>query len=317
MKADFIAYRDARIKKGLTLKTVKKDLSFLKTVMQFAFESDKLPSNPATGTKVPKDPMPGPQRDLETEDLSKLFASPIYTEGARPQGGAGEAAAWLPLMALYTGARLEELSQILLEDIKTEAAIPSIRILDLTDEAEDKQVKRLKNEGSRREIPIPAKLIAHGFLRYVQYLREWQETWLFPHLTVEPTYGRRGANWSKWWGRWRRGLGVGGAHRCFHAFRHVFKTACRVAGVQEAIHDAITGHSKSHEGRKYGKFPLEAMQPPLETVAYPSLKLDWVWQPPATEFRPSPRRKPNSKRTSRPRAGGAQPAAKSGRARST
>ena len=101
-KADFIRYRDERIKTGLALRTVEKDLSFIKAVMQFAFDSDKLTSNPAAGIKVPKDPMPSPQRDLAVEDLKILFTSPIYTQGKRPQGGSHDAAARLPLIALYT-----------------------------------------------------------------------------------------------------------------------------------------------------------------------------------------------------------------------
>jgi integrase len=280
VKADFIAYRDHRIKLGRASKTVEKDLSFIKMVMQFAFDSDKLPSNPAAGIKVPQVQMPSPQRNLEIEDLKKLFASPIYTTGQRPRGGSGDAAAWLPLMGLCIGARLEEVCQLQLGDIKTDAPIPYFRILDLIDEEDDKQVKRLKNAGSRRDIPIPQALIAHGFLEYVAYLRQQKETWLFPKLTVEPKYGRRGANWSKWWGRWRGKLDVTGRERCFHAFRHVFKTACRAAGIAEDIHDALTGHRNGHEGRKYGKFPLNALQPAIDRVNYPELKVDWIWQPP-------------------------------------
>ena len=164
IKTDFIRYRDARIKTGVALTTAEKDLSFIKAVMQFAYESDKLPSNPATGIRVPKDKMPSPQRNLESDDLNKLFGSPIYTEGHRPKGGSGEAAPWLPSMDLYVGARLEKICQLTLDDIKTDAPIPYFRILDLKDEKQDKRVKRLKNEGSRQDIPISQRLIAHGFL---------------------------------------------------------------------------------------------------------------------------------------------------------
>jgi len=273
-----VAYRDARLKE-VAWQTVDKELSFLKAIMQFAFESDKLSANPVAGLKVPKTGMPSIRRDLDADDLNTLFASPIYKEDKRMRGGSGEAAAWLPLMALYTGARLEELCQLTLDDIKTEARIPYLRIIDLLDEEADKQVKRLKNEGSRRQIPIPQQLIDHGFLGYVRMLRKQKETWLFPALTVEQKYGRRGANWSKWWGRWRKTLDVSGRDKCFHAFRHVFKSACRAAGVGEDAHDAITGHVKQHVGRAYGHFPLEALKASIDKVAYPDLEFNWVWTP--------------------------------------
>ena len=278
VKADFVAYRDARLKE-VSPQTVEKDLSFLKAIMQFAFDSDKLPANPAAGIKVAKNDMACTRRDLEAEDLNALLNSTIYSEAHRPRAGGGEAAAWLPLMALYTGARLEELCQLTLDDIKTEARIPYLRIIDLKDEKADKQVKRLKNVGSRREIPIPQQLNAHGFLAYVQHLRQQKRTWLFPQLKGDPKYGRRGASWGKWWGRWRKTLDVGGREKCFHAFRHVFKSACRASGVGEDIHDAITGHSSNHIGRDYGKFPLEALKLGIDQVTYPELKFAWTWTP--------------------------------------
>ncbi|MEN3109671.1 DUF6538 domain-containing protein [Uliginosibacterium paludis] len=278
LKADFVAYRDARLKE-VSPATVEKDLSFLKAIMQFAFDSDKLPANPAAGIKVPKNDMDSTRRDLEVEDLNTLLASRIYTQAHRPRAGGGEAAAWLPLLALYSGARLEELCQLTLADIKTEARIPYLRILDLKDENADKQIKRLKNVGSRREIPIAQKLIDHGFLDYIRHLRHQKQIWLFPELKPDPKYGRRGASWGKWWGRWRTALDVGGREKCYHAFRHVFKSACRASGVGEDIHDAITGHSTNHIGRDYGKFPLEALKPGIDLVAYPELKFTWVWKP--------------------------------------
>jgi integrase len=284
VKADFVAYRDARLKK-VAPQTVEKDLSFLKAIMQFAFDSDKLPANPAAGIKVAKNEMSSLPRDLDADDLTTLFNSGIYARARRPRGGSSEAAAWLPLMALYTGARLEELCQLTLDDIKTEARIPYLRIIDLIDENADKLVKRLKNVGSRRSIPIPQQLIDHGFLKYVRHLRKQEQTWLFPDLTVEKKYGRRGANWSKWWGRWRKTLNVSGREKCFHAFRHVFKSACRAAGVGEDIHDAITGHSGGGVGRDYGKFPLEALKPAIDKVSYLDLKFAWFWTPPEAASR--------------------------------
>ena len=39
------------------------------------------------------------------------------------KGGAGEAAYWLPLLALFTGARLEELAQLRVSDLASEEGL--------------------------------------------------------------------------------------------------------------------------------------------------------------------------------------------------
>lgn len=270
-KADVIAYRDARIKEGRKPRTVEKDISFIKAALQFAADSDKLAANPAAGVKVAQAKASSLPRHLDHDDLKTIFGSPIYTAGKRPLGGAGDAAAWLPIMALYTGARLEELCQLTLDDIKTSGDITYLRLLDLYDEEAEKDIKRLKTEGSRRNIPLAPALIAHGFLDYVAYRREQKETWLFPALVPDKKYGRRGSNWSKWWGRWRKALGVAGRERCFHAFRHSFKTACRAAGIDEEVHDALTGHSGGGIGRDYGHFPLAPLATAVCKLGYPEL----------------------------------------------
>ena len=47
---------------------------------------------------------------FELADLRVIFSTPVFTQGERPKGGKGEAAYWLPLLALFTGARLGELA---------------------------------------------------------------------------------------------------------------------------------------------------------------------------------------------------------------
>jgi integrase len=53
---------------------------------------------------------------------------------------------WLPLLGLWTGARLEELGGLRVEDVKQEGSIPYIFI-----RATDG--RRLKNKGSERRVP--------------------------------------------------------------------------------------------------------------------------------------------------------------------
>ena len=285
-KADFVAYRDHRLAAGKAPKTVAKDLSFLKAVMQQAFDADKIPSNPAAGIKIPQ--AKGGKRlkrMLTTADLTILLGSPIYSEGKRLQGGGGEAAAWLPLLALYTGARLEELCQLTVDDVQQEAGIPFLNITLILNE-DEAPLTSLKADGSQRRVPLHQKNLDAGFLDYVAYICEQNNTWLFPLLTPD-TYDKRGGNFTKWWGLWRRKLGIGGRHRCFHAYRHTFKTACRGALIGEDLHDALTGHAGGGVGRDYGSFPLNALHDAMQKVRYPGLVFDWKWTPPKRPQRAS------------------------------
>jgi hypothetical protein len=50
-------------------------------------------------------------------ELRTIFGSPVYMEGARPEGGKGEAAFWLPLMAVLHGARLGDYAGLSVADI--------------------------------------------------------------------------------------------------------------------------------------------------------------------------------------------------------
>lgn len=45
-----------------------------------------------------------------------------------------------------------------------------------------------------------------------------------------------------------------------HSWRHRFKDICRGAGIEKAIHDALTGHSSGDVGDGYGLgYPLHTL----------------------------------------------------------
>ena len=276
-KSDFVLFRDAMIAKGKATTTVEKDLSFLKTIMRYAHESDKIPSNPTEALKVSKRKVSSKvRRRLQIDDVCKVFGSSIYTADERPKGGGCDAAAWVPLIGLYTGARLEEVCQLRLADIQKRDGINFFNIIDLDDD--DLNIKTsVKTDDSRRQVPIHAELIKAGFLDYVAHIKAQGHDWLFPHLQPD-RYGKRGGNWSKWWARWRQSLGVAGASKCYHAFRHTFKTACRQADVEEETHDALTGHSGGGIGRDYGEYPLSTLNRAIQKVRFPGFDLKWAWK---------------------------------------
>jgi integrase len=213
----------------------------------------------------------------QLEELKVLFGSSVFTQVARPAGGRGEAAYWLPLLALFTGARLGELAPLTVADVTTDEAT-GISTIKVTEDVE--QGRRLKNAGSRRVVPIHPELARLGFLRFVEQVRHCSggTARLFPLLTPGPK-GGFGEAWSKWFGRYLRNLGITNRASVFHSFRHSFKDALRAAGASEDVNDALTGHSGGGVGRAYGakemvrRFGLPVLADAVAKVSYPGLDL--------------------------------------------
>ena len=99
---------------------------------------------------------------------------------------------WLIPLALYTGARLGELTLLDLKDFVIEEGIPCIDINDI-DAAESVQQggvkKRVKTQNAKRLVPIHSELIRLGILRYVEQLRAKDEVHLFPEMSRQRKRG--------------------------------------------------------------------------------------------------------------------------------
>lgn len=86
--------------------------------MQFAVDNDYVASNPLVGLKVPRIVPKVKRRAFRPDELSKPLEHPVYAKGERTKRNAGEALYWLPMLSLYSGARLGELAQMRHEDVR-------------------------------------------------------------------------------------------------------------------------------------------------------------------------------------------------------
>lgn len=256
--------RDKQTKR-LSAGSVKKNLSLLSAVLEWAVDNGYREDNPASRIRVRVEKSGKDERlPYDDHDLKAIFSSPVFQDGFRPKGGGGEASYWLPILGLYSGARLDELGQLRVHDIKEEEGIHFIDI-NTNDEG-----KRLKNKSSKRKIPLHPVWIELGFLEYVEGQRSNKKSdLLFPDLKPDHN-GKLTGNYSKWWGRYARELGITDKRKVFHSFRHNFKDACRAAGIGEETHDALTGHSGGGVGRSYGSegVPLLRLNEAIRKVGY-------------------------------------------------
>lgn len=272
-----VQFKDKLLAAGMTAATTSKQLRMLSIIMTTARENLLAVSNPFSGIKVHA-PKNAKEKRLpfDLAALQKIFSSPVYAVGNIPKAGAGQAAFWLPLLALFSGARLEELAQLRPDDVAEEEYMAEdgttcrAWVLTLTDSGDG---QALKNEGSRRRFPVHPELIRLGFIEYAQAAKGRAR--IFDKLTPD-RYGSEGGNWSKWFGRYLRNvIGVTDRRMVFHSFRHTFKEAARRAGVPEDVHDAITGHSGGGVARTYGglSYPLPPLVEAMNRYRIPGLVL--------------------------------------------
>jgi integrase len=187
-----------------------------------------------------------------------------------------EAKFWLPLLALYHGARLEEFADLYRRDIGREDATWFVRITET-------EGRRLKTDNAERVVPLHPEAIRLGFLEYVAQIAPRPDDPLFPDLEPQGQDRKRGPRVTRWFGEYRKAIGVYRAGVGMHAFRHTANTRLRdsIHDWQQERHVAyILGHSPGGgEGReRYDKGPaLKAAAETLALLRYPELDLSHLY----------------------------------------
>lgn len=222
--------------KTLSSHTINKYLSRLSNLFSYAVTHGYMNMNPAGSLKVKLKSRPDEERQAyTTEDLQKLFREPDTSKTFTY---------WSPLLALYTGCRLEEICQLHLEDIRKEG---NVWVFDIN----DKHEKSLKNLSSVRLIPIHPHLINLGLLKHVATLKSKGEKRLFPEL-----WQRRdgyGQAVSRWFQVYKSKCGIDQG-KTFHSFRHTFITHLKHKQVDPFMIHELDGHTINSETMgRYGK----------------------------------------------------------------
>jgi integrase len=263
------AYKDQMVDGGKLYSTTIKDrLGHVRMLLGYAEDNGLVTSNAALKVKyrAPKNTVES-YIPFDAADLTKLFSGPVHATGARPAGGKGEAAYWVPLLALHTGARREELCQLLVADVRERDGISFLALTEENEHGQRDGSKALKTDSSAREVPLHPRLIELGFLAYVEERRQAGDRRVFPLVQSAP--GKPlGDAWGKWFGRYLRERGVVHEKKVFHSFRATLKTALVSKGAPLHTHDAITGHVTPGVGAGYVYVSLEDKLAVLRLVSF-------------------------------------------------
>jgi len=247
-----VTYRDVLTKEGKAVKTVNKYLQSLSTVLRHANRLKWIQGNPAEGLGLQDNRRPDEiRRAFTSEEIKTIFESLqrdkelFYTQGKHERY-------WLPLLGIFTGARVNELAQLSIIDVFEDDGIPAIAITSSGGEG-----KRIKSETSRRNIPLHQDLLTLGFLVYANNIRQRGHDRLFPALKLGPNGYQHYFNSHHFAGTkgWLRqqlpNLEKGGS---FHHFRHAFATKLKDAEIEERLIEELMGHRlTSMTTGRYGK----------------------------------------------------------------
>lgn len=238
-------------------------------VFGWAVTETYMAMNPAIGLgmEIQKQASGGREKDQDQRDafsdsdLAQIFGAEWFVNGQgdrTPQGRFHSYRPhyyWLPLLALYTGGRLNELAQLYLSDI---VDVEGIWCVDFNLNAPDKISaddadavkgdKSLKTVNAERVVPLHPQLVELGLLQYVAALREVGEARLFPELRYDERkgYGKAAGSWFNERFLGRRLKMERNGRKTFHSFRHNFATALGVAEVPLPVKADLMGHSRSH-----------------------------------------------------------------------
>lgn len=219
--------------------TYNKHQSRLGVFLNGLVNQDLLNKNPLRAIKPEIDT----STDLDTgraftpEELSAMF------EPARFQAWATSPHRWWgPMIGLYTGARVSEVAQLYIDDVREVDGVWGLFFW------KNARGQKIKNRASIRFVPLAKPLLDAGFLEFVEDMRQTGHPRLFPHLPAgtkkdgTPNGKGYGRQLSRQFGAYVKTIGVEKGTG-FHSFRHTMSTVLAEQGIPEREIALITGHA--------------------------------------------------------------------------
>jgi integrase len=235
----------------------------IKTFFKWAVSTEGLiATNPADAIKVVIKKEKGfvrVRRPFAKPDLERLFSCSLFIgcKSRHRRYASGDkvfrdAKYWLPILGYLTGARLGELVQLAIEDIRDDHGVPFIDINEKMLVGSD--AKSVKSVAGHRQVPIHPDLVALGFLEFVakRSKQDKPNVRLFKEIPFGVD-GQASTEYSKIFGRLMDKVGLSDPQLVFHSFRHTAEDALRDAGCQPYVIDRVIGHADHTTGGKYGK----------------------------------------------------------------
>lgn len=231
----------------------------LRAMLRYAVEEQLLKNNVASEVKVrvPKTPKLRDRTFTHDEAIAILSAS-LVPASPRMARGNILARRWVPWLCAYSGARVNEITQLRTFDVYRSEDVWVMRI---TPEA-----GTVKTQVARI-VPIHEHVIAQGFLGELEKLRDGPIFYDPGTARIDRAdhapYKKVGEKIAEWV---RKTVGITDkAIMPNHAWRHVFKSKSYDIKMEERMADMIQGHAPKTTGRVYGPPSITAKAEAMAT----------------------------------------------------
>lgn len=228
----------------LSAVTVNKYLAYFESLFKWAQRNKYISENPFSGIRIKAEKKKTRRREyFSKEEIAQIMGGLADAKMVKNKSNY-----WGALIAVYTGARRNEIAGLLPDDVKQDNA-SGIWYFNITDEEEEG--KALKTAASKRVVPIHSALIDAGFLEFVEEARAMKgkikhKSGHEPRLLYDLTYTEHekwGRNLGRWFNeRYLKALGLKSEKKTLHSLRHSFITYLGAAGVDGANIKSIVGH---------------------------------------------------------------------------
>lgn len=262
-------WRDALIATKLSPVTIRYGyVAAMQAFFGWAKRAKRLTVNPAAEVFVEiTDKDEANMRGFNHEEAATILSAALAPQNEMMTEENAAARRWVPWLCAYTGARVNEITQLRACDVLTIDGIECIRI---TPEAGTVKTSRV------RKVPLHPHLIE---MKFVQWAHRNGKGPLPLFYSIErqrkkdrknPTYasvGNKLANWV------RKVLDITDPDVApNHGWRHRYKTEGRRAKMLWQVLDAIQGHAPRTDGEDYGEVPVDVMLPEIQK--YPWYKIE-------------------------------------------
>ncbi len=226
-------------------RNIEKYITYFKSFMHWTTALKYTEENPFIDMKVPNKKIENRYQHFTKNQIVRVL------EEVDKQGlglAKSDSTYWGTLIAIYTGARRNEIASLLPTDILQDED-SGIWYFNITDEEESKKIKTI---AAKRIVPLHSALLERGFLEYVEQAKTFQASTKHkgktPRLLYDMTYHKK-EKWGRNLGRFVNdkllpSLGLKTPKHVLHSFRHSFITYLSVAGVQTENIKSMAGHEQ-------------------------------------------------------------------------